>query len=255
MDARRFARTVAASVLLVTVTACGRPAAPAASPTVAPSSGPVAPTASPTAAPYQAAIAAFVEQVTSGDLSYRIRFTGDARASVDVLPVKGTLDVDGADFATSFTYDFSQEYDDLGKLKVQVRSVDGKGWIKRPEKAWTAIKGYDAADSAVPFKAIGSSADVRYLGSTESEAGAHRISVPGAVLIHPNTIPFRIKKEKIDQTTLEVVLDDAGTPLTGAWTLRGQARVGGGIGQLQRIVYELALDFSKVGEPITIERP
>jgi hypothetical protein len=255
MDARRLAAPVAASLLLLVVAACGRPAAPAASPTVTPSATPAAPTTSPTPAAYQAAIAAFVERVTSGGLSYRISFTGDARASVDVLPVKGTLDVAGADFATTFTYDFSQEYDDVGKLKVQVRSVDGKGWIKRPEKAWAAIKGYDAADSAVPFKAVTSAADVRYLGSGGSEAGAHRISVPRAVLIHPNTIPFQIKKEQIDQTTLEVVLDDEGTPRSGTWTLRGQARVGPGVGQLQRVVYELALDFSKVGEEISIKRP
>ena len=73
--------------------------------------------------------------------------------------------------------------------------------------------------------------------------------------IHPNTIPFDIVKEKVDSTELEVTIDDDGLPHTGTWSLRGQARVGGGVGQLQRVLYELDLVFSKVGDDITIERP
>ena len=52
-------------------------------------------------------------------------------------------------------------------------------------------------------------------------------------------IPGRIQKEKIDLTELEVVIDDAGEPRSGTWRLWGQAPLGPGDGQLQRVVYEL----------------
>jgi len=252
-----IARPAALIALVVGLVACSpgttRPASSAAasSPTPRPTV-----TASPTPAAHEAAIERFVEQVTSGELSYRISYRGDTRASADVLPVTGTLDVSGADFASSITYDFSEEYQGLGSFKVQVRGVGDKGWIKRPGKLWTAIKGYGPPHSAVPFKAVEDVRDVTYLGpDTVDGQAVHRISVPGAVLIHPNTIPFDIVKEKVDSTTLEVTIDDEGLPHTGTWSLRGQARIGSGVGQLQRVIYDLDLVFSKVGDEITIKRP
>ena len=260
LRAMRFAgiaRPAALIALVVGSVACAPgsgpagPSAPASSPTPRPTA-----TASPTPAAYEAAIERFVALATGGELSYRISYRGDARASADVLPVTGTLDVSGADFASSMTYDFSEEYQGLGSFKVQVRGVGDEGWIKRPGKLWTAIKGYGPHHSAVPFKAVEDVGDVTYLGPDSVDGRTvHRISVPGAVLIHPNTIPFDIVKEKVDSTTLEVAIDDDGLPHTGAWSLRGQARVGFGVGQLQRIIYELDLVFSKVGDEITIERP
>jgi hypothetical protein len=226
---------------------------PVASASVAPPTTPATPTPVPAHVP---AIEAFVERVTSGSMSYRIAYTGKVKASVDVVPIKGSMAVSGADFAASFTYDFSQEDEDVGATRVQVRGVRDKAWTRRDKGAWKAMKGYDIADSYVPFKAVGSTADIKFLGSTEVEGEVmYRIAVPGALLIHPNTIPYEIKKEKVDQTTLEVLIDDVGRPRRGTWNLRGQARVGAGIGQLQRIVYDLDLEFAKVGEPLTIDRP
>jgi hypothetical protein len=226
---------------------------PLASPSVPPASSPT-PSPSPTA--HELAIAAFVEDVTSGSMSYRVKFTGQMAVSVDVLPIAGSMDVSGDDFASSFTYDFSDEYRGIGKTRVQVRGVRGKGYIKRGGGAWASIKGYGVEDSYVPFKSITSISDVRYMGPVEVDGKVlHIVSIPGAMLIHPNTIPGDSKKEKVDRVTLEMLIDDAGRPIVGVWKLRGQSRIGAGIGQLQRVAYDLDLRFSKVGAKLTIKRP
>ena len=219
-------------------------------------SGARSPRPSPSPKAHTLAIGTFVERATSGKLTYRVAFKGTARASADILPIAGTMDVAGADFATSFTYDFSIEYADLGKERVQVRAVKGKGYIKRGSKAWQPIKGFSVADSYVPFKTVATADDVRYLGEVKAgDATLHRIGIAGALLVHPNTIPYDVQKEKVDDTELIVVIDDAGRPRSGTWKLWGKARVGTGAGQLQRVEYELDLTFSNVGAKISIKRP
>jgi hypothetical protein len=262
----RVRSTVPAAVLTVAaIAACLPPPGPASSggsslqASASPaSSGAVtrSPRPSPTPKAQELAIAAFVERVASGKLTYRVTFKGTARASADVLPVAGTMDVSGADFATSFTYDFEREYPGLGKERIQVRAVDGAGYIKRGSARWQRIKGFGVAHSYEPFKMVDGADDVTYLGTVEAgDATLYKIGVAGALLIHPNTIPYQVQKEKVDDTVLELLIDDRGRPKWGTWTLRGQARVGEGAGQLQRVVYDLDLTFARVGAKITIERP
>lgn len=259
-----FARTARAVLVLgisvlVTVAAClPPPRADTGSSAPTPSAGmslAASQRPSPTPKAHAQAIAAFVEQATSGKLTYHIAFKGSARASADTLPIAGTMDVAGADFATSFTYDFS-DYVGLSKERVQVRAVKGKGYIKRGSRSWQAIKGFSMANSYVPFKTVAAVEDVRYLGEIKAGgARLHKVGITGAVLLHPNTIPYDIQKETVDDTELIVAIDDAGRPRSGTWKLWGKARVGTGAGQLQRVEYELDLTFSKVGAKITIKRP
>lgn len=250
---------VAVSVLLLLAGCLPAPRAATGSSEPASSagaSGTRSPRPSPSPKAHSLAIDTFVERATSGKLTYRVAFKGTARASADILPIAGTMDVAGADFATSFTYDFSIEYADLGKERVQVRAVKGKGYIKRGSKAWQPIKGFSVAHSYVPFKTVATADDVRYLGEVEAgDATLHKIGIAGALLVHPNTIPYDVQKEKVDDTELIVVIDDAGRPRSGTWKLWGKARVGIGAGQLQRVEYELDLTFSNVGAKISIKRP
>ncbi|HSL77978.1 MAG TPA: hypothetical protein VK867_13620 [Candidatus Limnocylindrales bacterium] len=256
---RRLASLVAASVVAASVAAACLPAPRSTTATATPvgSAQPGA-TAKPSPTPkaFVAAIEKFTDRVTSGKLTYHIAFTGVVSASADQLPIIGSMDVAGADFASSFTYDFSRDYDGIGKVRVQVRGVKGKGFLKSGAAAWRAIKGFGAGQSNVPFKAVKAAQDVRYLGAvTTGGKTYHKIGVTGAVLIHPNTIPGMSQKEQVDDTQLEIVIDDAGRPRSGTWKLWGKSRVGEGQGQLQRIVYELDLTFSKVGGKIAIKRP
>ena len=241
------------------------PAARTTESTAAPASdatGSTAPGNSPASAPSAsatadaAAIAAFAKLASSGKLTYHVAFTGEVRASVNRLPITGAMDVSGNDFASNFTYDFNPDYPGLGKVRVQVRGVDSHGWIKRGSAAWSTMKTYGAGQSYVPFKSIEAPADVKYLGPVKIAGTTYyKIGVRDALLIHPNTIPYQIQREEIRETELQVVIDGSGEPRSGSWTLRGQARIGPGEGQLQHVEYTLALTFSKVGAKISVKRP
>ena len=215
-----------------------------------------APTAAPSRAPkpYELAIAAFVKSVTGKKLSYRITYEGTTALSADTLPIAGRMDVSGADFASSWTYDLTKDYG-IGKIRVEVRGVKGKGYIRTDGGSWKTIKNFDAAESYVPFKAVTTVEDVTYLGpATIDGTEYHKFSIPKAVLIHPTTLPGLVKEEKVDDSKLELVIDDKGRPRRGTWDLKARARVGQS-GQLQRVEYELDLRFSKVGDKLTIKRP
>jgi hypothetical protein len=252
---RQLTPLLATALLAASIVGACLPAARPSSPTPS-SSAAASARPSPTPRAFVAAIEKFTERVTSGKLTYHIAYRGVVSASADTLPIVGTMDVSGADFATSFTYDFSREYDGIGKVRVQVRAVKGKGYLKSGAAAWRSIKGYGVGHSYVPFKAIKTTDDVRYLGAARASGRSYdKVGVTGAVLVHPNTIPGMSQKEEVDDTQLEILIDDAGRPRSGTWKLWGKSRVGEGKGQLQRIVYELDLTFSKVGSKITIKRP
>ena len=260
----RHARLLAAVAgTAMAVGACLPPPGPAtptgAPPSVAgPSSGAPSPPGTPSASPkaQDAAIAAFAKQVATGKLTYHVAFTGDVRGAVDEVPIAGAMDVAGNDFSTSFTYDFEPGYPGLGKSRIQVRGIDDRGWIKRGSAAWAEMKTYGFDQSYVPFKTVEAPRDVTYLGPVKIAGKTYyKVSVRDAVLIHPNTIPYQVQNEKIQGTTLQVLIDDAGTPRSGTWELRGQARVGIGSGQLQHVVYQLTLTFSNVGSRISVRRP
>lgn len=257
---RGLARTGVLVAIVVGSLAAGclPPPSAATSDRTTSSGSPAAATTSPSPTPkrFIAAIEAFTKQVTGGKLTYRVAFKGTVRASADTLPIVGTMDVSGADFASTFTYDFSRDYDHIGKIRVHVRGVKGKGYTKSGAAAWRGIKGFGIAHSYVPFKNVKATDDVKYLGPVEVRGKTlHKIGVTGAILIHPNTIPELSQKEKVDDTLLEVLIDDSGRPRSGIWKLWGKSRVGVGVGQLQRVVYELDLTFVKVGSKITIKRP
>jgi hypothetical protein len=214
------------------------------------------PRPSATPKPQDLAIAAFAKKAAGGKLSYRVSFKGEVRMSVDRLPIAGAMDVSGPDFSTSFTYDFEPTYPGVGKYRVQVRGVDGRGWTKRGSGAWQQIKSYGPAQSYVPFKTVTAAADVRYLGPVKIGGSTfYKVLVKDAILIHPNTLPYQSQKERIDESEVELLIDNKGTPRSGTWTLRGQARIGPGNGQLQRVVYDLQLTFAKVGDKLSIKRP
>lgn len=259
----RLAPTTGIAIVAIALVAGCLPPPRVASRTAAPvasaaATSPSAFAASPSAAPKaeDVAIAAFGKQAASGTWTYHVAFSGEARASVNRLPIAGQMDVAGKDFATNFTYDFEPDYPGLGKVRVQLRGVGGKGWIKRGTADWKSVATFGVAQSYVPFKTVTGPADVKYLGPVKLAGKTyHKIAILDALLIHPNTIPYQIQKEVVMDTHLDVVIDDAGVPRTGTWTLRGQARIGAGNGQLQNVVYELSLTFSKVGSRISVKRP
>jgi hypothetical protein len=251
---------VLGTLLALAVAACS-PAidlpllSPVASPPPDSSAVAVVPSATPASRGETAAIAAFVKSVTGGKLSYRVGFKGAVAATVNRLPIDGSMDVSGANFASSFTYDYSHDYRGIGKIRVQVREVGRKGYAKVGSAAWQTLKGYGEEDSNVPFAAVQGADDVTFMGPTKAAGRvAYRVSIPDAVLIHPGTIVGNVASERVGKTTLELVIDDQGRPIVGDWKLVGRARIGAS-GQLQEIVYDLHLTFSRIGVKVAIARP
>jgi hypothetical protein len=249
-----------ATLLLMLVAACS-PAidlpllSPAASAPPTATSVAIAPSARPATGGETTAIAAFVTSVTNGKLSYRMGFKGALAATVNRLPIVGSMDVSGTNFASSFTYDYSHDYRGIGKIRVQTREVARKGYAKIGSAAWRTLSGYGKEDSNVPFAAVATTDDVKFLGPTKAAGRvAYRVSIPDAVLIHPGTIVGNVAGERVATTTLELVIDDRGRPIVGDWKLVGRARIGAS-GQLQEIVYDLHLTFSRIGVKVTIARP
>jgi hypothetical protein len=226
---------------------------PAATPTGLRASGPIASRAD--AAAWEAAIAAFVDRVTGGDLSYRMALSGRAALSVSAAKVKGRMDVEGDDYLTDFTYTVTSEPNAGDKFRVQIRQVKGKAYANVGD-GWHTLSGWRAEeDSNSPFQAVTSVRDVTYLGTEERKgATVYRIAIPDAHLIDPATIPGLLTNERIRTVKLELLIDANGKPITGTWKLDGQGRVGVS-GQLQQILYELNLTFSKIGTDFKITKP
>jgi hypothetical protein len=213
-----------------------------------PSPSPSGPVADVTA--HEAAIAAFVDRILAGDMSYRMSFNGRTALAVDVLKVDGKTDVEGSNFATNFTY----EHKRLGKVRWQIRAIKGKAWVKATGTGWKAYKGYRDSWTNIPFHAVESVRDVKYVGSELRKGkNVHRIKIPEANLVDVSTWPGSVVAEGTPRTTMELLIDDAGTPIAGTWDFKGRARVGGG--QLQEMVYELDLTFSKVDEDLPVTKP
>lgn len=217
---------------------------------------PIRPRMTATPGPQHVAMAAFVELVTAEDFSYRVSFKGGVGLSTAQLPIEGHMDVSGANFRSVFTYDFSKDFADLpDPIRLDVRGVDGEGFMRRNTGSWATIKVGVKDQTTPPFWAVTSIADLKHISIDERESGTfYRILVPRAVVIHPVTIPFNIRSEKVRTTSLELLIDEDGRPAIGTWKAENQARVGNS-GQLQGVDYELKLTFSRLGEAVEIKAP
>jgi hypothetical protein len=250
---RPLFRLAAALAVVAVVGACTGSARPTLDTTPV---NPIRPRMTATPGPEAVAIAAFVDLVTADDASYRVAFKGGVGLSTAQLPVEGRTDVQGADFRSTFAYDFSDEYADLpNPIKLDVRGVDGKGHMRRDGGRWATMKVNVKDQMASPFWAVTEARGIKYLGVDARESGTfYRIALPDAVLIHPVTIPFNIRSEKVRTTSLEILIDEQGHPVIGTWKAENQARVGNS-GQLQGIDYELRLTFSRIGDDFDISAP
>jgi hypothetical protein len=213
----------------------------------------IKPTASPSPTPKSAgqlALEAFVERVAGGNLTYHATFKGDLVASVSGLTVSGAVDVAGQDYGTGLAYTFESG----GRDAVLIRSVGASKWMSVDGGRWAKVSGRSARFSNSPFAGIATVGDVKLL-STEKVAGKnhHHLEFAGGEIIAPEQIPAsNLSDERVERTRMELVVDDAGTPLSATWRLEGTGRVSA---QLQGLRFDLTMAFSKVGARIIIKAP
>ena len=207
-----------------------------------------APAPSPSAAPETAAIAAFVKLVTKSNFAYQATFKGLSRHTTAKIPVTGTLAVSGRDYRLAASFRF-----DNGTATVEHRYVDGKAWYRFNGGKWGRFTNFTPAFSMSPFALVTGVGDVRSVG-TEKVGGktVHRIQV-NSDPFHPSLIPaVNLTQETVTSGTLELLIDDAGRPVSGSAKIDGTGRVSG---QLQEIVIELNLTFTKIGQKVTVSAP
>jgi hypothetical protein len=209
------------------------------------------PTPTPTPKPPTAgelAAKAFYAKVQSGKMSYHASLTGNVAGAISGLSMDGAIDVAGEDYSQVVTYSFITP----PKVPVSVRVVDTKRWVRVDRSGWLKVSSSMASNS--PFADL-STGDGVQLVRTEHVGGKdlHHISMTGGLIIALDLIPAgNLTNERVNTTDLELVVDDAGNPLSGTWRLDGEARVSG---QLQGIKIEVDMTFTKVGSKILIKAP
>ena len=207
-----------------------------------------APAPSPSAAPETAAIAAFVKLVTKSNFAYQATFKGLSRHTTAKIPVTGTLAVSGHDYRLTASFRFND-----GTATVEHRYVDGKAWYRFNGGKWGRFTNFTPAFSMSPFAFVKGVGGVRFLG-TEKVGGktVHRIQI-NSDPFHPSLIPaVNLTQETVTSGILELLIDDTGRPVSGSASIDGTGRVSG---QLQEIVIELNLTFTKIGQKVTVSAP
>jgi hypothetical protein len=204
---------------------------------------------SPSPNPSTAAIAAFVALVTKDGFSYQATFTGRSRHTTDILPIsKGVLQVHGKDVLVRATFKFP-----TGSSTVEHRWVGGKGWIRYdPSLAWERLA-LKPEGTMAAFAAVRRVTDLTYLGPvTSGDKTLYRVSFRSAI-VNPIMIPARNLTETVlTSPELTLLIDAAGRPVRGTAEIDGRGRVSG---QLQEIVIDLDVTFTRVGQAVTIKAP
>jgi hypothetical protein len=246
--------------LLIALTAGCQQAQPPAQPTptraVTPSAAPasVGPSVPPSAAPRaaDAAIAAFLGRVQAGDLAYQATFRGRTRHAVDILTTVGSLDVAGADYRLVVEFTFSRG---RGTERVEHRYVGGRAWLRIANGRWSRYKTFLAERSMSPLAAIVDETDIQLLGTERARGDVperYRVEVP-TTFFHPSLIPAgNLTAEAVDRSRLELLIEANGVPVSGSSTITGRGRVSG---QLQEVVIEADLAFTRVGGAIVVRAP
>jgi hypothetical protein len=223
------------------LTAAGGSAGPPAS---------VRPSASPKADPGTAAVNAFVALVTKDGFSYQATFTGQSRHTTDILPIsKGLLQVSGDSVLVKATFAWPSG----NKYPVEHRYVGGKGWIKYdPTDPWRRVA-IRPTETMGAFMGIRTKTDVTYLGPVKSGGTTYyQVSFRSAV-VHPVMIPaINLTEATLSSPKLTLLVDATGKPVKGTAEIVGRGRISG---QLQEIVIDLKLTFTKVGQAVTIKAP
>ncbi|HET7473229.1 MAG TPA: hypothetical protein VFJ71_08910 [Candidatus Limnocylindrales bacterium] len=209
----------------------------------------VSATPAPTPAPQKAAIAKFVALVTKAGFSYQATFSGDDRHSASILEIsKGLLQVHGDDVRVRATFT-----DPTASTVVEHRYVGGKGWLRFATfLQWNRLP-MTPSKTMAAFAAIHSTSDVTYVETVKSGGKTlFRVTFAGAI-VHPSIIPYiNLSDETVRKGTMTILIDADGRPIRGTDDINAIGRISG---QLQEIIIELTVAFTKVGQAVSITAP
>ena len=254
----RLLPRVASVVALSLLVACGGTntapiaATPTAAPTpsaiVAPSLG--RPSTEPSADPGAAAVRAFIAYASSPAATYQATFSGESRQTITVIRItKGTLQGRGSDVLVRATFTFPDRNADV----VEHRYVGGVAWFRVGTRSWQKAADFTPANTMAAFAAVHGPADVTYLGP-RTVGGKHLFAVSiASAIVNPVMIPeINLTEAAVTDPNLTLLVDASGRPVSGTSEIRGRGRVSG---QLQELVIDLTVTFTKIGEPVSVNAP
>jgi hypothetical protein len=197
---------------------------------------------------------AFVDKVLAGNLTYHATFAGDVFGAGNSLPVSGSLDVAGADYQLVAVYTLPEVRGEPQEARFSIRYVGGTAWVRMDAGKWADQPDFQPGETNSPFAFVARVTDLRFT-KTERVDGAtlHHFEFDRSQVIGLKQIQAaNLTNEDLKRSTFELVLDDDGTPLSGTARIEGVGRVSG---QLQEIIVQLDLVFSKVGADMVIKAP
>ena len=225
-----------------------------ATPTASASSGAAgtspSPSAAPSADPGIAALRAFITFATKAGMTYQGTFTGESRQTITVVKItKGVLQGHGADALVRATFTVP---DKRGGV-VEHRYVAGAAWFRLAAQPWQRLKSFTARDSMGAFASVHSLADVAYIGPVKSGGKTlYRLQIQSQI-VNPVMLPeINLSDAATTSSKLTLLIDANGRPVSGTNEIRGRGRVSG---QLQELVIDLDVTFTKIGAPVTIKAP
>lgn len=199
---------------------------------------------------FEEARVAFFDKVKAGDLSYHATIDGRVYGAGNDIAVVGSLDVAGADYQYAATYTLP----DPAKTTYAIRYVDGTAWEQVRGGKWQTNSAFKPSDTNSPFAFITRLSEIQY-ARTETVDGRslHHVTFASGKLIGLHQIQAaNLTNESHKRTKFELVLDDDGNPVSGTAEIEGVGRVDE---QLQEIVVQVDLVFSKVGADLVINAP
>jgi hypothetical protein len=236
---------VAALVAAIVVTGCSAPAAPL---------GSIKIDTTPRPPNNEIARQAFVEMVLAGDLTYHATLSGEVYGAGNSLPVSGSLDVGGADYQLVAVYTLPEVRGEPQEARFSIRYVGGTAWVRMDEGKWTEQPDFQPGETNSPFAFVARLTDLRFT-KTERVDGAtlHHFELDRSQVIGLKQIRAdNLTNEDLKRTSFTLVLDDDGKPVSGMARIEGVGRVSG---QLQEIIVQVDLVFTKVGADIVIKAP
>lgn len=188
----------------------------------------------------QAALDAFVALASDPELSLRIDQVGSFDNAGSTADFAYAIDISGSDFAAVMT---------LAGQTTEVRAMSGYGYIKQGDAGWltTEIDGATVLDITNPWQYLGDVEKLRFVSRAPTRPEAFQFANGAPIDYQTGAMRRNNLVGKITELNF-VVLPD-GTPVELTFAAASPDGHEGTVTITSRIT------FSKVGEPITIEKP
>lgn len=217
------------------------------SPSVAPD-----PTATPPPPPAEEVIAAFL--ALTGDPDQTMHVVADGKVKVSAAGTTDTVKI-GFDMDISGEDGFGKAVVDTGPSDVtfDMLLVENRAYVD-DDGAWTEVPDYKPSTPLNPFAGLTGPDDLKYRGHDVRDGQrVHHLSV--LVWLGGNLADLEDQGwtgAQIDYTLTTMTVDDQGAPI--------QMDFSGGVsGRFQGVVasagFEVAYEFTKIGEPVEIPTP